>query len=155
MKKLWIFLILLTLWGCQSQKEVIKDRQEETVEEEVSEKMQEIYIEIDEYLCKAELYQNKATQELLKELPKSYSMEELNGNEKYCYLEKTLPTSSENINEIKKGDIMLFGNNCLVVFYKDFKTQYLYTKIGRVKDIDEFLERLPKGKIELTFHKEQ
>jgi len=48
------------------------------------------------------------------------------------------------VKNIKKGDIMLFGNNCLVIFYKSFKTSYSYTKIGHIEnpaDIETALGR--------------
>lgn len=36
-------------------------------------------------------------------------MSDLNGNEKYYYLDENLPTNSENIGHINAGDIMLYG----------------------------------------------
>ena len=38
---------------------------------------------------------------------------------------------------IEAGDIMLFGNNCLVVFYKSFNSSYSYTKIGHIENLEE------------------
>jgi hypothetical protein len=32
---------------------------------------------------------------------------------------------------------MLYGNNCLVVFYKSFDTSYSYTKIGHIESLNE------------------
>ena len=29
---------------------------------------------------------------------------------------------------------MLFGNSCLVIFYKSFTTSYSYTKIGHIEN---------------------
>ena len=29
---------------------------------------------------------------------------------------------------------MLYGNNCLVLFYKSFSTEYSYTKIGYIEN---------------------
>ena len=62
-------------------------------------------------------------------------MNELNGNEKYIYLDSTLPTNPINPNHINSGDVMLYGNNCLVIFYKSFDTTYSYTKIGHIDNL--------------------
>ena len=32
---------------------------------------------------------------------------------------------------------MLFGNNCLVIFYESFDTSYSYTKIGHIDNLDD------------------
>ncbi len=81
------------------------------------------------------LENNKTVKEFMKLLPKEYKMNELNGNEKYVYLDTSLPTNSQNIEQINKGDVMLYGNNCLVIFYQSFKTSYSYTKIGHIDNL--------------------
>ena len=43
-------------------------------------------------------------------------------------------TASSKINV---GDVMLYGNNCLVVFYKSFDTSYSYTKIGHINNLPD------------------
>ncbi|MBP3255195.1 MAG: hypothetical protein J6M60_01715 [Clostridia bacterium] len=85
----------------------------------------------------ATLEENETTQSFMKMLPKELNMSELNGNEKYVYLDSTLPTNSYNPHSIVAGDIMLFGNNCLVVFYKSFETSYSYTKIGHIENLPD------------------
>ena len=76
-------------------------------------------------------------------------MNELNGNEKYVYMDKSLTTNSFNPKQIKKGDVMLYGDNCLVIFYKSFETSYSYTKIGHIDN----LENLGNGSIIVKFEK--
>lgn len=70
-------------------------------------------------------------------LLQEFNMSELNGNEKYIYLDITLPTNSSNPKHIDSGDVMLYGNNCLVIFYKSFYTSYSYTKIGHIDNLDD------------------
>ena len=57
-------------------------------------------------------------------LPLSVTMNELNGNEKYHYLSSSLPTAAYQPGTIHAGDLMLYGNNCVVLFYKTFNTSY-------------------------------
>ncbi len=95
-----------------------------------------IIINNDEY--ELELENNDTTKELIKLLPKDYQMKELNGNEKYVYIDESLPTNSSNPGEINKGDVMLYGDNCIVIFYKSFKTNYNYTKIGHINNLPDF-----------------
>ena len=67
-------------------------------------------------------------------LPLSVSMSELNGNEKLFRLPGSLPTQESRPSSIQSGDLMLYGANTLVLFYKSFDTTYSYTRIGRIDD---------------------
>ena len=68
------------------------------------------------------LEENETVKSFIDLLPKELNMNELNGNEKYVYLDTTLPTNPYNPKKINAGDVMLFGSNCLVIFYKSFET---------------------------------
>ena len=92
---------------------------------------------IDNETYNAKLEENETAQAFMNMLPQEYNMSELNGNEKYIYLDNTFPTNSYNPKHIEKGDIMLYGNNCLVVFYKSFDTSYSYTKIGHIENLQD------------------
>ena len=93
-----------------------------------------IKVIVDGKTYNAKLEENETAQSLANMLPLELNMSELNENEKYIYLEKTLPTNSYNPKHIEVGDIMLYGNDCLVVFYKSFDTPYSYTKIGHIEN---------------------
>ena len=62
-------------------------------------------------------------------LPMTLHMTELNGNEKYHTLLSPLPSRPERIGHVEAGDLMLFGDDCIVLFYKSFRTPYSYTRI--------------------------
>jgi hypothetical protein len=91
-------------------------------------------IKIGSHTFTANLYDNKTTEALKAQLPLTIKMNELNDNEKYGQLASNLPTNTENIGTIHEGDILLWGANTLVVFYKTFKPSYSYTKIGRIEN---------------------
>lgn len=103
-------------------------------------------IQIKNNKYKISLENNDTVKELVNKLPLELTMEELNGNEKYKYLDYSLPTHPKNIKKIHKGDIMLFGDNCLVVFYKDFNTSYKYTRIGHIQD-ESLVDKLGNDRI--------
>lgn len=129
MKKILILLFLiLTLTGCKKTNEN-NNKGLENVN-------QTLLITIDDKEYKLELENNKTVEELVKLLPLDITMKELNDNEKYYYLDTSLPTNSSNPKHINKGDVYLYGDNCLVIFYKSFNTSYSYTKIGHINDLD-------------------
>ena len=98
-----------------------------------------------------ELYDNKAAQNLKSMLPFTLNMQELNGNEKYYYLDSSLPTNASRPDGIHTGDLMLYGNNCLVLFYKDFATSYSYTPLGRLDDPAGLAAALGSGGVTVEF----
>ena len=99
----------------------------------------------------AELAETEAAQSFASLLPRTLQMSELNGNEKYAYLEETLPAKAERPGRIEAGDIMLYGNNCIVVFYESFGTSYSYTRIGKVKETAALKAALGKSGVSVTF----
>jgi hypothetical protein len=84
-------------------------------------------------------------------LPLTITMSELNGNEKYYYFSSALPTNASGIGNIQAGDLMLYGNNCLVLFYESFNTAFSYTRIGRINNPSGLAEALGKDNITVRF----
>ena len=101
----------------------------------------------------ATLINTQTTQEFLEKLPMTITMNELNDNEKYYYFNSELSSSPESINRIYAGDIMLYQNNCLVLFYKNFTTSYKYTKIGHLDNPSELKGLITDDDLEVTFLK--
>ncbi|MGJ0301438.1 cyclophilin-like fold protein [Aliarcobacter cryaerophilus] len=97
------------------------------------------------------LYENRTVEEFKKLLPLTLNMRDLHNNEKYATLPKTLPTNKEYLRTIKKGELMLFGNDTLVLFYDSFSTSYSYTKIGFIEDLKGLEKALGKSNITIKF----
>ena len=89
---------------------------------------------------------------LLAQLPLSVSMQELNGNEKYYYLPESLPTDAQQPGSIRAGDLMLYGADCLVLFYADFSTSYSYTRLGVLDDPEGLAQALGDGAVTISWH---
>jgi hypothetical protein len=83
-------------------------------------------------------------------LPLTANMTELNGNEKYFRLSLNLPTSTSNPGTIHSGDLMLWGPNTLVLFYKSFSTSYSYTKLGKATNAAGLAAALGTGNVSVT-----
>ena len=131
---------------------VTSDRQEVTTtgqhEENDADGMQ---IAVGDTRFRVSLESSDTVTALTEMLPLTLDMSELNGNEKYYYLDTSLPSSPEKAGHISEGDIMLYGDNCLVVFYESFDTPYSYTKIGHISDTSGLADALGKDDVTVTF----
>jgi hypothetical protein len=86
-------------------------------------------------------------------LPLTATMTELNGNEKYVRLADGLPRKAVNPGTIHAGDVMLYGENTLVLFYETFSTSYRYTPVGKVDDVSGLAAALGAGDVTVTFER--
>lgn len=99
----------------------------------------------------ATLEDNATARELAARMSLTLEMAELNGNEKYFYMDEGLPTDAERPGEIHAGDLMLYGSDCLVLFYESFPTSYRYTRIGRIDDASGLADAAGAGSARVTF----
>jgi len=88
-------------------------------------------------------------------LPLTVTMNELNGNEKYHYLSTSLPTAAYRPGTIHAGDLLLYGNNCVVLFYETFNSSYSYTRIGAIDNPSGLASALGSGNVSVRFEKGQ
>ena len=99
----------------------------------------------------ATLNNNETSKELVKILPMTINMSELNRNEKYHQLSQSLPTDAINMEAIQNGDLMLYSTNMLVIFYKTFSTFFSYTRIGKIENPVGLQEALGQKNVEVKF----
>lgn len=110
-----------------------------------------IKISIGNQTFTATLLDNAATKVFKSMLPLTVTMTELNGNEKYYHLPENLPVNASNPGTIYSGDLVLWGSNTLVVFYKTFSTSYSYTRLGKIDNPSGLAEALGSGNISVSF----
>ena len=113
--------------------------------------MSEIKITIAGKNFTAALADTPAAVKFSKTLPLTLRMNELNGNEKYAGLSDRLPADSTCPGRISSGELMLYGNSTLVLFYDSFPTSYSYTRIGKITDARELKEAVGMGNITVKF----
>ena len=131
----------------QSEEENVINIQEQEKETE----MKKLNIKILDKTFTATLYDNETTKELIKKLPLTINMSELHGNEKYYYFDESMPQNSQRVGNINAGDLMLYGSDCLVLFYESFSTSYAYTKIGYIDNPQGLADSLGRGNVTVTF----
>ena len=132
--------------------ETASDSSEESSETEDT-TMPQVKIEAGGQTFTATLQDTPAARAFWERLPMTVSMAELNGNEKYFYMPDSLPTNSHRPGNIHAGDLMLYGSDCLVLFYESFSSSYSYTRIGTIDDPANLATALGHGSIDVTFQK--
>lgn len=122
-----------------------------TPDQEEDAVMPRLTIQVGSSSFTATLEDNETTRAMVERLPMTVSMGELNGNEKYYYLPSGLPTNSQRPGTLHTGDLMLYGSDCLVLFYETFTSGYSYTRLGSVEDPAGLAAALGRGSVSVTF----
>jgi len=159
MKQLIALMLLTAMTACGTTQNgqmndmstTLTDVTENTESNESGDNMSTIKMTIGEAEFSIALADNDTAQAFMERLPMTLDMSELNGNEKYFYLDESLPSAAQNPGQISAGDLMLYGNSCVVLFYKDFQTSYRYTRLGKVQDVSGLADAVGKSDVTVTF----
>lgn len=115
-------ILIFIITGCTNNGKVMENKRiddyniKESEKENNMETITNINVIINGKNYKTTLENNETAKNFVKLLPQEFTMKELNGNEKYIYLDNSLPTNPVNPKYIEAGDIMLYGNDCLSYF---------------------------------------
>lgn len=155
MKNRWKSIILvlsciISINGCNNHTQGIEGENIEVKTESLSE-FSRLVIKAGDKEFQVKLYENETTKALIQQMPMTLNMEDLNGNEKFYYMPFQLPSNPEIVSSIKVGDLMLYGSDCLVLFYDNFFTSYSYTRIGYIEDVSDFTDALDSGIVQVIF----
>lgn len=149
MKKIFliIFAACLLIVGCgENSQASVEGKEAAPVKNSVT-------IQINGKNFSATLEDNPSAKKFAEMFPLEVEAVELNGNEKYFRLEKILPSDSVAVGQIHAGDLMLFGSDCVVIFYKNFSTGYTYTRLGKIDDAADLEKILGAGNVRVQFKK--
>jgi hypothetical protein len=152
MKTLYVFWLVLFssgLFACCA-----KQQQEVVRQETLKTDSMKLKITVNQSVFRATLYDNATVTAFIARLPMTINMVDLNGNEKYFDLSGSLPANASNPGTIQKGDLMLYGRNTLVLFYKGFSASYSYTRLGRIENATSLAEVLGSGNATVKFESE-
>lgn len=153
MKKVRSFLLagllILLLTACSSEKASIQ-----TTETNREEPKKMLSIKINGTAFQLELANNRTAKELQKILPNKFSMEDLHQNEKFFDLPENLLRNELAVGKIEAGDVVLYGDRTLVIFYRSFETSYSYTWIGKILDSEELERVVGNSAVKIEIQKE-
>jgi len=146
-----MILICAQLFACNKNNEMEQTNNPDNISNTDTAKMK---ITVGTTVFTANFYDNATATAFKAKLPITINMTELNGNEKYFDLPNVLPANASNPVTIQNGDLMLYGSNTLVLFYKTFSTSYSYTRIGRIENPSGLANALGSGNATVTFEAE-
>lgn len=146
-----IYILCMGLMSCQMDQgnESVNDKIHEMGKKALD---QEIKIVIGKEEFIANLYDNPTSRSLIKQMPFSVELEDYAGIEKIFYPDPKLSTDDAPAGaDPTAGDIMLYAPwGDVAIFYKDFKYASGLIPMGRLEDIDGFVEAL-KNDNRVTF----
>lgn len=100
----------------------------------------------------ATLHDNESARAILKEMPFTLKMDDFASQEKVARLPFALPSAStQTPATIRAGDIYLWSNDNLVLFYTTFSNSYSYVPVGYIEDVTGLREALGTGSVTITF----
>lgn len=155
MKKLFvIFLVIVSIFALTACGEVENKDGTEIPSEEIGETEEmngsKLTVRVGSYEFEADMFENETARAFRSILPLTVRMEAM-PHEKYYYLPNPLVSDAKTVGRIEAGDIMLWGNDCLVLFYESFDTSYRYTRIGKITDANALSAAVGSGSVTVTF----
>ena len=147
-----LILPLLVSTACNSEDVVPSNQDTQVIPNDNPEIMKDtITITVGNKVFTATLETNTTAAAFKAMLPLTINMRDLNNNEKFFDFSSNLPANAFNPGTINSGDIMLWGSNTLVLFYKTFSTSYGYTRVGKIENPSGLSQALGSGNVTVTF----
>lgn len=98
------------------------------------------------------LHDNELAQVIIEEMPFTLIMDDYAAKEKTAELTFFLPSSdTTSPARINKGELYVWSEKSLVIFYTSFLNSYAYVPMGYIEDVKVLEEALGNGSVEVTF----
>lgn len=110
-----------------------------------------MHITIGPHRFTADWANTAAAQELRRLLPLTLHMQDHLRNEKHAALPRALSAQDSRPGRIEAGDILLWSGNTLVVFYASFDSAYSYTRLGKIRDVQNLKAAVGTGSVHMRF----
>ena len=138
--------------GSAEQPQPQESQNDEALAQEEQEEPMQILVTVNGVAFTATVADTKAGEQLVERLPMTLSMEELHGNEKYCYTGEGFDGQQFVPQTIEAGDLMVFGSDCLVLFYETFANDgWSYQSVGKIDDVAGLADACGSGSVTVTF----
>ena len=153
----YMFSLMVCIASCDKGSSIINDNDIKEIANDMTQdtnipvNSNKIKISVGTSTFTATLLDNATTKAFKSLLPLKINMTELNNNEKYFDLAKSLPSNSTIPPSIQNGDLMLYGSRTLVLFYQSFSTSYSYTKLGKIDNSTSLAKALGNGNVVVSF----
>jgi hypothetical protein len=143
---------MFMLGGCKaSGRETSNVATRHVIETSATQERTRMWMTIGERRFSVTLADTDAAKAFAARLPLTLDMAELNGNEKHADVPQPLPNDASRPGTIHHGDLMLYGDSTVVVFYKTFRSPYAYTRLGHVDDPDDLSGVLGRSSSRVVF----
>lgn len=160
----WLFVAMTGMMACSPDEGVHTEKEhsvplpdsgegdDDSNESNEEDKMdRNILIRVGESIFSATLEDNETVRAFVSRLPMTVTMTEMNGNEKYYTLSHSLPVAPYRPGVIETGDLLLWGNNTVVLFYDRLSSPYSYTRLGKIDRTEGLKSAVGYGDVEITF----
>lgn len=142
---------VLLLEGCEASETKMRGASQDAAATRAQSEEHRMWMIVGERRFAITLANTDAARAFAARLPLTLDMTDLNANEKKADLSQALPTNANRPGTIHTGDLMLYGSNTLVVFYKTFPSPYSYTRLGHVNDPAALEQVLGRRGVKVVF----
>ncbi|MCQ9210426.1 cyclophilin-like fold protein [Granulicatella seriolae] len=126
----------------------------DTGEEAMKNNLLPITIQVNGKNFKALMQDNETARTFIEQLPLTLTMDDYASQEKVTSLPFSVTSTQTHMpSTINAGELYLWSDSNLVLFYETFSNSYTYIPLGYIEDISGLEETLGKDSVQVTFQK--